>query len=349
MTKELFVEWASWFVEASGAVSDGQRRVLFLDNHQSHLSHEAREILKKYNVQVVAMHPHTTHVFCVLDVAIFATFKRKLYKIFKKKSEPGVPVSKDTLTGWMRWAYRKATKDRVDKSTGETFNPSVRGFAKVGLVPFKPKLATDVVFAHHREWIKQKQHAMVEAEGVAVEEGAGIYALSHEERVAMIEGLKKDGALAIKLAKEAQQDPSKRFKRRAREVSDLLTSDERMEKDFAKEAEKAAEAERLESVRRKRAEDKAARGGLSTVEWNKQEAAKKREAKLAAKAAAEAAAAAEKAARAAEEAAMQQKAKKARVEGKPAKVRVPVVVEEANVYRKEYSAAGRRGGKRARD
>lgn len=74
-------------------------------------------------------------------------------------------------------------------------------------------------------------------------------------------------------------------------------------------AEKAAEAERLDSVRRKRAEDKAAGGGLSTVEWNKQEAAKEREAKLAAKAATESAAAAEEAARVAEGAAKQPKAK----------------------------------------
>ena len=273
----------------------------------------------------------------------------QLYKIFKKKTTPGVPVTRDNLSGWMRWAYRKATKDRVDKDSNETFNPCVRGFAKVGLVPWKPKLASDVIFAHHNEWIKQKEHAMVEAEGVAVEEGAGIYALSHEERVGIIASLKKDGALAVKLAQEVQNDPEKARKRRRKEMAQMLTSDERLAIDQAKEAERTAEEERLEEGRKRRQEAKAARGGLSAAEWAKKQAAEKREAKQAAKAAAEAAAAAEEAARAAEIVAKQPKAKKARIGAKGARLMVADEAPGANVYAKAYAAEGRRGLKRPRD
>lgn len=349
MTTGLFIEWAEWFVEASGATRDGKRRVLFVDNHKSHLSVEARQIFKDHNVQVVSMHPHTTHVFCVLDVAIFATFKRKLYSIFRKKCIPGVAVTREILVGWMRTAYRKATKDRVDPKTGETFNPSVRGFAKTGLYPFKPKVASDVIFAHHREWVRQKEAALVEAEGVAVVDQPAIYALSHDEREGMIESLKKDGALQIKLAQEVAEDPRKVKRARKKDMSQLLTSDARMELDRAKEEEKAAEEERLEAGRKKRAEEKAARGGLTKADWDKQQAAQKKAQKEADKAAQAAAAAAEKAAREAELAAVEPKAKKARVAAKAPAAKAPPKAANGNLYAKHYAAAGLQGGKRRRD
>jgi hypothetical protein len=146
------------------------------------LSVEARQIFKDHNVQVVSMHPHTTHVFCVLDVAIFATFKRKLYSIFKKKSIPGLAVSREILAGWMRTAYRKATKDRVDPKTGETFNPSVRGFAKA-------------------EWDKQQaaqKKAQKEADKAAQAVAAAAERAEREAELAAVEPKAKKARVAAK-------------------------------------------------------------------------------------------------------------------------------------------------------
>jgi len=80
MTTDLFEEWSEWFVEASGATTDGLRRVLFLDNHSSHLSVKARRLLKDHNVQLVSMHPHTTHVFCEGCCAKGRTCRQRLRK-----------------------------------------------------------------------------------------------------------------------------------------------------------------------------------------------------------------------------------------------------------------------------
>lgn len=349
MTTELFIEWAKWFVVASGASTDFKRRVLFLDNHKSHLSTKARKIFKAHNVQLVSLHPHTTHVFCVLDVAIFATFKAELYRLFTKYSKPGAPATREELTHWMRKAYKKATRDRVDAETGETFNPSTRGFAKVGLIPFKPKLATDVVFAHHNEWIRQKEKARVEAEGAVVVDQPSIYAMDHEERLRLIESLKKDDALAVQLAKGVRDEGEEPRNKRPKEMSQLLTSDERMEIDQQKEDEKEAEEARLEEGRKQRAEEKAARGGLTKGEWKKKVSAEAKAKKLAEQAAAEAAKAAAAAAVPVVPAAKKAGGKKA-----PVGVQAPKGGEgggggQANIYAKPYGQVARNGDKRPRE
>jgi len=342
MTAELFEEWAAWFVEASGATSDGLRRVLFLDNHSSHLSVKARQLFKQHNVQLVALHPHTTHVFCVLDVAIFATFKRKLYSIYCREAVPGVAVTREQMSGWMRRAYKKATKIRTDKKTGERFSPAVAGFAKVGLVPFQPKLAEDVVFAHHNEWIKQKQAAEVAAEGVAVLEEPSIYGMSAAERERLIAGLIEDGKLAVKLAADKKKEG---YKPRPVVMSQLLTSSERLEMDEAKDEAKEAEQARKEEGRQQRKAARDARGGLSASEFKKKVAAEKRAQREESAAAAAAAAAVAAAAAAA----AQPAPKKARVKGGAAKVAAPKAGPDANAYAKAYAAPARAGGKRARD
>jgi hypothetical protein len=310
---------------------------------------KARQLFKEHNVQLVAMHPHTTHVFCVLDVAIFALFKRALYSIYSRKAVPGVAVTRALLSKWMRKAYKRATEPRPDTVTGELYSPAVSGFAKTGLHPFKPKLATDVIFAHHREWLKQKEAADMAVEGVAVVDKPSIYALSPAERTELVAGLVKDGKLAIQLAQTRVEGEEGVKRRREAVMSQLLTSDERIRIDLEKETAKEAKEAGMEERRQQRKEAKEARNGLSAAEWAKKQRQEKKAQKEAQKAAAAAAAAAAVAAAAAAAAAAKPAPKKVRAPVKAPKAEVVEALPAPNVYAKSFPGAGRRGVKRGRE
>ena len=72
--------------------------------------------LRLCNFRVDSLHPLTTHVLCVLDVAIFKQFKGHLERFFRTRSGP---VTIDNIAGMIKEAYSLATVITKDALTGK--------------------------------------------------------------------------------------------------------------------------------------------------------------------------------------------------------------------------------------
>ena len=107
--------------------------MLFLDNYYSHLTVRALKMLRAANVRVVAMHPHTTHLFCVLDTSVFALFKRRLFKSFDAWD---TAITMDNTGGVIRNAYSAATHVTEVAVTKKRTPAAIAGWASTGLHPF---------------------------------------------------------------------------------------------------------------------------------------------------------------------------------------------------------------------
>jgi hypothetical protein len=289
MDKDLFISWCQWFVTASGADKDTKRRVLFLDNHSSHLVSYAHQLLKDYNIHVVSFHPHTTHLYCVLDTSVFAQFKAKLYSLFSKTTGD---VHFTELVNMSKTAYEGATKKEYDPATKEFSCAASKGFRNCGLVPFVEPKETDVKFKANKLYRKKMDEARAKA-GEVVEVGDSKFILSEEERKEMLADSFEAGALQLKIA-----IPVLAGGKRAREGgrSELLTYGPAMAELAEKEekAEKELEAKEARAAAAKDFRDK--HMGMNKTQWEKhlakEKAAKKAAEKDASAAAAAAAAAA---------------------------------------------------------
>ena len=229
MTEDLFDEWARLWLDKTDP-GNGEARVLFLDNHHSHLGLKTLRLLREHNVRVVSLHPHTTHVLCVLDVAVFKTFKGELKRLFEAREGP---ITIDNVAGLIRAAYVKATQLTTDAVTGAVTSAAISGFAKVGLIPFTKKVLIDGVFGAATEYANRMKK---EGEG-----GQPVMpkplALTADEREKLVADITAQN-LQVKLAREAAPAPSQR----ARVTSQLLTSSEWLAQETAAKEAKAAEA-----------------------------------------------------------------------------------------------------------
>ncbi|KZW00817.1 DDE-domain-containing protein, partial [Exidia glandulosa HHB12029] len=71
------IKWMKLFEEDSRpSAPNGEKRVLIVDGHGSHLTVEALEFAQEKNIDVLGYPPHTTHALQGLDVVIFSAFKR---------------------------------------------------------------------------------------------------------------------------------------------------------------------------------------------------------------------------------------------------------------------------------
>ena len=270
MTEGLFDVWARlWLDETDPGNSDP--RVLFLDNHHSHLGLKTLKLLREHNVHVVSLHPHTTHVLCVLDVAVFKTFKGELKRLFEARD---CPITIDNVAGLIKQAYSKATQLTVDALTGARTSAAINGFAKVGLVPFTKKVLVDGVFGAATEYANRMKKEGPGGQPVLPKP----LALTEEDRAALVADLIAQH-LGVKLAREAA--PSRPQK--VRIASELLTSADWLARTQAEQDAKAAEA----AAKAVRAEERRERAVLNKAAA----AAEKRAAKAASKAAGAAAAA----------------------------------------------------------
>ena len=59
MTDDLFRAWIGIWLDETDP-GDGAPRVLFMDNHFSHLGLDTLKLLREHNVRVVSLHPQTT-------------------------------------------------------------------------------------------------------------------------------------------------------------------------------------------------------------------------------------------------------------------------------------------------
>lgn len=165
-------------------------RVLYYDSYRSHMDPAVLKLLRAHNVRVVTFHPHTTHLFCVLDTAVFAIFKRVLRDFFE---DDAVEISMNNMGTFIKAAWKKCTELHVDAITGETSSPATKGFKSAGLAPFSRAVVESVVEGKHAEIAKLFAGAKVKtaASGVPMLPVAKSIRLTLAEKDAIVADFKK--------------------------------------------------------------------------------------------------------------------------------------------------------------
>lgn len=78
------------FIPASAKLAHGQKRILVLDGHGSHLTPEFAVKAWDQNVVCVVLPPHTSHLLQPLDVGVFGAMDGSYRKALREKSKYGV-------------------------------------------------------------------------------------------------------------------------------------------------------------------------------------------------------------------------------------------------------------------
>ena len=74
------MQWIQHFQKHTATQSVGSRRLLILDNHGSHTTHEFRIFCKAYNITLLWMPPHSLHTLQPMDVSCFGPLKTAFSK-----------------------------------------------------------------------------------------------------------------------------------------------------------------------------------------------------------------------------------------------------------------------------
>jgi len=211
---------ANWLKmrEPAGGLADNPR-VLFFDNYRSHLDTHVLKLLRAHNVRVVTFHPHTTHLFCVLDTSVFATFKRILKSFF---NDDELIISMLNIGNFIRLAWEGATELKVNAVTGTSTCAATKGFSSAGLVPFNRSTIDGVISGKHAEIAKmfKQQKAETAASGVPMVPKAKSIRLTAEEKEAILADFAKQH-LEVKGHAATPYDVAKN--RPAKVLSQLVT------------------------------------------------------------------------------------------------------------------------------
>jgi hypothetical protein len=316
----IFYEWVVNWLEATepeGGCADNPR-VLFLDQYYSHLCIPTLKLLRACNVIVIAMQPHTTHLFCVLDTSVFGLVKRYLKQYFK---DTRLVITVNNISKYISLAWEKALLPQVDEATGRRTSAVAKAAAAAGFEPFSRDVMKSSIVKVAEEF-KAKARAAKAAAGAGDVPEAASVRITLAEREALL-------ADFVKMSLQAKDNRDKGFNplkaARAKQFSEIVSGAAFIQAEEDKVAAAAlAENEKVERMRVKEAKSEAKK---------KEKAAKKaeREAKTAAKAAsmAEAKAAAEEAKKAAAAAAAAKAAEKEAPAGAAGKKRKPPKLEDA--------------------
>ena len=136
-SEEIYYQWVErWVMES---VPEGgyaaNPRVLIVDNYHSHLSVDVLQLLRAHNVRCVTLHPHTTHILCVLDTSVFALLK----KHFKGRcNDFDTEITMNSVGGVIKDAYAYATSVTECPVSKKRTSAAISGYASTGLFPFDP-------------------------------------------------------------------------------------------------------------------------------------------------------------------------------------------------------------------
>ncbi|CAF4919927.1 unnamed protein product [Pieris macdunnoughi] len=75
----IYIKWLRHFIDYSKPTTE-QPVVLIMDNHNSHCTFEAWEVVKANHVVMLSIPPHSSHRLQPLDVTFFGPFKRAYNK-----------------------------------------------------------------------------------------------------------------------------------------------------------------------------------------------------------------------------------------------------------------------------
>lgn len=277
MSQELFVAWCKKW-EAATRPTDGSPRLLLFDSHFSHLAVDGVVFLLQHNVRVLTVHPHTTHLTCVLDSGPFKRFNFFLRDEIARLSPPGTAVNDSNLAGCVRRAWQRTLVITTHRDTGLPTSPVISGFKKTGISPFSRHLLDADIFTASDHY---KAESEASGKAAVPTPKRPRLTLTDDERAALsAQVLKSDKSLPADLASRVTASSRTR-------MAELLTSNEWLERETERNAAREADENAALERREAKAAEKAARGGMTKGAWNKAQ-----KAAAAAAAAAEAAAAA---------------------------------------------------------
>jgi len=246
--------------------ADGRPRALIFDGHFSHMAIDAVIFLRSKNVRVMTVHPHTTHLVCVLDNGPFRRFNYFLKVEVASLSPPGTPVTDSNLSGCVKRAWESTLKITIDPKTGKPSSPVLSAFAKTGIYPLSRAIMETDIFTVSDFYKSENDAAGVAADPSAVRPKLTITA---EQLAALREEIKKvDKSLDASLKDRIARAPRTK-------MSELLTSSEWLSKEVDNNLAAAAAETAATAKREQKAADKLARGGLTKTEFEKKAAGAK--------------------------------------------------------------------------
>jgi hypothetical protein len=129
-SNELALAWLRHFNTHTKARSVGTHRLLIVDGHESHSSHEFHKYCKEEKIIVLCMPAHSSHLLQPLDVGCFSPLKRAYGDEINSLTRYGTKkITKEAFLPAFRAAFEKAiTKENI-----------CAGFSGAGLVPYDPE------------------------------------------------------------------------------------------------------------------------------------------------------------------------------------------------------------------
>ena len=282
MSCELFLSFCKYW-EADTRPADGAPRLLLFDGHFSHMAVDGVVFLHQHNVRVLTVHPHTTHLTCVLDNGPFKRFNYFLKDEVASLSPPGTPASDLNVAGCVGRAWKRTLEIVKDPKTGKDTSPAISAFAKTGIVPYSRGILERPLFAASDKYKEENDKSGKTGAPTATRPQL---TLTTQARQKIQEELLSPEKV-IPPALKARIDAASRT-----QMSELLTSSEWLTKNLEARAAKEALQKEVDDKRSKKAAEKAARGGLTVGAWKKAQSALAAAAKAASKTAAQTAPAA---------------------------------------------------------
>ena len=138
MTADDFLEFIKHFAKHTVA-STSNRKLLLLDNHESHLSVPVIDFARANGITMLSFPPHTSHKLQPLDRSVYGPFKCYLEaaQTAWMRSHPGQRMTIHNLPGLVSTALIKAN----------TPSNITSGFKKCGIYPFNSNIFEDFEFS----------------------------------------------------------------------------------------------------------------------------------------------------------------------------------------------------------
>jgi hypothetical protein len=239
-----FIEWCKLFVAKTGG-----KCALILDWHGTRLCFEAIKILRDAEVQLMCLHPHTTHRLQPMDVGFFGPFKAAIKKIMGTLRSEGHKVNKYNVSAVVKSAFIEATRTEADPRTGKITSSSIAAFEKCGVVPFNPDVMKDSDFTVADKILQAREELKACLDGAASEES------DHADAHACFQvNLPVD----VRLAKAALVKTSSRARR-----AEIVTGEEFIASELKKFEEKEAKQIEVDHRREVREAKKAAKAAAA--------------------------------------------------------------------------------------
>ncbi|XP_076035778.1 uncharacterized protein LOC143021873 isoform X3 [Oratosquilla oratoria] len=134
MNSDLFPLVLQHFIKHMGCSTE-KPAVLFMDNHESHLSLEVMEMARKHGLSIITFPPHTSHKLQPLDVSVYGPLKTHYKQAVNdwNLSSPGKRITIYDLPECFTKAYHRAL----------SVENILAGFKKTGIWPIDTQIFSD--------------------------------------------------------------------------------------------------------------------------------------------------------------------------------------------------------------